>query len=208
MIKGHASVGWQWSPLRFSDGDSFVAFDTEWTAWEGSMARNWSAPGEYCELVQIGAVKLDTATLTEIESLELIVRPRINPVLSDYFINLTGVTQDRVDAEGMDLVEAMERFAAFMGHRGWAASNGGDDDIIRQNAELIEVPYPLGAATFLNLRAVFIDRTGFARHELVTSHLDRTLGFDCADDLSAHDALADARKLAGAIRHLRGCDLL
>ena len=36
-----------------------IVFDLEFTAWEGSLARHWLAPGEFKEVVQIGAVRLD-----------------------------------------------------------------------------------------------------------------------------------------------------
>ena len=32
--------------------DRFVIYDTEYTAWEGSLARNWSGPNEHRELLQ------------------------------------------------------------------------------------------------------------------------------------------------------------
>ena len=35
-----------------------VIFDLEYTAWEGSMQRDWGGEGEYRELVQTGGVKL------------------------------------------------------------------------------------------------------------------------------------------------------
>ncbi|EME69309.1 inhibitor of the KinA pathway to sporulation [Paramagnetospirillum caucaseum] len=189
-------------PMRFSDDPEFVVFDTEWTAWEGSMARDWSGPGEYRELVQVGAVKLDALTLEETDRLELMVRPRFNPVLSDYFKDLTGIKQSRVDREGLDLPEALDRFATFMTPEGWGASNGGDDVIMRENAELYGLEFPLANATFTNLRPILVERTGIPRPRLVTGQLDSVLGFTC--DLAAHDALADARKLAEALRVLRG----
>ncbi len=35
-----------------------VVYDLEYTAWEGSLERNWSGPNEDPEIVQIGAVKI------------------------------------------------------------------------------------------------------------------------------------------------------
>jgi hypothetical protein len=29
-------------------------FDLEYTAWEGSKARNWAGPGEHREIIEIG----------------------------------------------------------------------------------------------------------------------------------------------------------
>ena len=67
-----------------------VVFDLEFTAWEGSVAHRWSRPGEFTELVQIGAVLVDAQTFTVEREMDLLVKPRLNPVLSDYLVQLTG----------------------------------------------------------------------------------------------------------------------
>ena len=72
---------------------TITVFDLEYTAWECSMARRWLAPGEFKEVVQIGAVKLDADSLESLGEFDMLVRPRINAVLSPYFENLTGITQ-------------------------------------------------------------------------------------------------------------------
>ncbi|MBV9991246.1 MAG: exonuclease domain-containing protein [Alphaproteobacteria bacterium] len=90
-----------------------VVFDLEFTAWEGSMTHRWSRPGEFTELVQIGALKVDARSFEVLDELDLLVKPRLNPVLSDYFVALTGITNDELGARGIDFVEAYRRFARF-----------------------------------------------------------------------------------------------
>ena len=68
-------------------------FDLEYTAWECSMARSWLTPGEFREVVQIGAVKLDADSFAAQAEFEVLVRPRFNPVLSPYFEKLTGISK-------------------------------------------------------------------------------------------------------------------
>ena len=41
---------------------TLTVFDLEFTAWECSMASHWLRPGEFKEVVQIGAVRLDGAS--------------------------------------------------------------------------------------------------------------------------------------------------
>ncbi|MBU6156070.1 MAG: exonuclease, partial [Alphaproteobacteria bacterium] len=65
-----------------------ILFDTEFTAWRGSMARGWKGPGEHQEIVQIGAVRLDAQELKELAEFQVLIRPVINPVLSSYFVGL------------------------------------------------------------------------------------------------------------------------
>ena len=63
----------------------YIVFDTEFTSWEGSMENNWSREGEHRELVQIGALKISDGKI--IDKLDILVKPQINPILSDYFEN-------------------------------------------------------------------------------------------------------------------------
>jgi inhibitor of KinA sporulation pathway (predicted exonuclease) len=81
------------------DEKTLVVFDLEWTAWPGSFERDWSGPGELREIIQFGAVKADVANnLAETGHFECFARPTVNPILSDYIIALTGITQPDVDA--------------------------------------------------------------------------------------------------------------
>ena len=96
--------------------DKAVVFDLEFTSWPGSNERNWSLPEEDREVVQIGAVKIDTSKgLREIDSFNILVRPLKNPLLSEYFINLTGITQKQVDNQGNSFPNALLHFMDFIG---------------------------------------------------------------------------------------------
>ncbi|MDE2133521.1 MAG: exonuclease domain-containing protein [Alphaproteobacteria bacterium] len=89
-----------------------VVFDLEFTAWESSMASRWLRPGEFREVVQIGAVKVDGNFNTG-ETFDVLVRPRLNPVLSPYLERLTGISNEALRARGVDFAEAYSAFLAF-----------------------------------------------------------------------------------------------
>lgn len=112
-----------------------VVFDLEFTAWEGSVAARWSRPGEFTELVQIGALRVNAETFAIEKTLDLLVKPRINPVLSDYFVALTGITNDELAARGVDFVEAYDTFLDFAGGAPMTAF-GRDDLIFETNLRL------------------------------------------------------------------------
>src|ERR1700761_7032711 len=92
---------------------ALTVFDLEFTAWECSMASHWLRPGEFKEVVQIGAVKLDAASFRIVASFDVLVRPRVNQTLSAYFENLTGITNRQIADRGVDFPEALVRFLAF-----------------------------------------------------------------------------------------------
>jgi len=43
----------------------YILFDTEFTAWKNSKKNNWSKSGEYRELIQIAAFKINNGKLVE-----------------------------------------------------------------------------------------------------------------------------------------------
>lgn len=99
-----------------------VVYDLEYTTWPGAMGRKWRGEGEEMEVVQVGAVKLRAAPATdgtrmleEVDALSLLVKPAANPELSEYFTKLTGVRQEKVDADGVAFPTAWERLMAFAG---------------------------------------------------------------------------------------------
>lgn len=112
-----------------------TVFDLEFTAWEGSQQRRWSLPGERTEVVQIGAVKLDAESLLVVDSFDMLVQPRLNPVLSDYLIALTGITNEELKSRGVDFITAYRAFVEFVGDDViWAF--GRDDSIFAENIKM------------------------------------------------------------------------
>ncbi|MFB6100790.1 MAG: exonuclease domain-containing protein [Candidatus Nanohalobium sp.] len=69
---------------------TIVLWDTEFTSWPGCNEHGWdNEKGEYMEIIQIGAVKVETESMEEIDRFNRFVKPQINPELSDYIKNLT-----------------------------------------------------------------------------------------------------------------------
>ena len=172
-----------------------IVFDLEFTSWEGSLALKWSRPGEKKEVVQIGAVKLRADDLKTVDSFEILVRPRLNPVLSDYFIRLTGITNEALEARGVDFVPAYRAFLDFAGEAPiWAF--GRDDLVFRENLELYGWAHEFAVPPYRNVIPWFaaqgIDLTG--KH---ASDVAEAAGAAFAG--RKHDALSDAQGVAAGI---------
>jgi inhibitor of KinA sporulation pathway (predicted exonuclease) len=170
-------------------------FDLEYTAWECSMARSWLAPGEFREVVQIGAVMLDADSFVLQAQFETLVRPKFNPVLSPYFEKLTGISNEQISARGMDFRTAYERFLDFAGD-GPVAAFGRDEKVLEDNLRLCGIwnakPLPL----FYDLRGWFavqgVDPRG--RHSW---EIGPQLGVPFAGRI--HNALDDVKSLAAGM---------
>lgn len=182
-------------------GETIVIHDLEYTAWEGSLARRWSGEGEYRELVQIGAVKLEAhGAWTEIAAFERFSLPEYNPVLSDYFTGLTGITNEDLAREGQPFHQVITDFAAFVGDSRIVAANGDDARCLIENCGWRAVEMPIEAERMLNLRPLFMAALNMPRSETISSDLPRLFGLEMEG--LAHTALADARAIAQALREL------
>ncbi len=183
--------------------EAIAVMDLEWTAWEGSHARNWSGPGEQMEILQIGAIRLhNDEELSEIDSLDVLVKPRINPELSDYIIDFTGITQARLDAEGMSFAEALKRLVAFLGDDTETVYSWGTDfKVIKENCQLNDISFPLEDGLFNNARELLSRTVDGALNDVYSSGLPEAMGFLAPG--TAHRGIDDCYCIAETFRILR-----
>ena len=212
----------------------FVLWDTEQTAWEGSNARRWTGlvPGtqerEHREIVQINALAVTwDPTGNEIvpgRSLRLYVRPVVHPRLSAYVTELTGITQAKLEAEGMPFAAALQALLAFAAetrgrHQGCTPmlSWGNDWTVVEENQALLRAPLPSHPADWApcprDVRPVFVaaglNVTGYSSgtiHRAVSAptagHV-HDAGWDCVSiQLAMRAVVARSEAAAGALRHL------
>ena len=183
-----------------------VIFDLEWTAWEGSQERNWSGANEEREIIEIGAVKLDgTDGLKEILSCEYLVRPMRNPIVSNYFTELTGITQTLIDNEAMPFRDAITLFEGFVGYDGTQIlSFSQDADVLHHNCDLNKLPCPFEKTQFHNVAPAIAAAADRAPGSFSTSELPAIFSFSPPEN--AHRALHDARCIAETLQILCGGD--
>lgn len=159
------------------------------------MARHWQAPGEYKEVVQIGALKV-TADYGVVDTLDILVRPRLNPVLSSYFEELTGITNADVEARGIDFREAYEAFVRFTGPLPILAF-GRDDLVLSQMIRLYGLKNVPSLPPYVDLRAWLADN-GIDPSKLHSCDVGLAAGV--AFEGRKHNAVWDCRSLAAGIK--------
>lgn len=177
-------------------GGSAVVYDLEFTAWEDSIANRWSRPGEFTELVQIGAVRVNAETFAIEAELDVLVRPRVNPVLSDYFTGLTGITNADIAGRGVDFEVAYRAFLKFT--EGCTTMAFGTDDLIFvDNIRLYGLSGFAAPPPFINLRPWF-NANGVPTAKLHSCDVGPALGV--AFEGRQHNALADTHSLVAGIQ--------
>ena len=183
--------------------DKAVVFDLEFTSWPGSNERNWSLPNEDREIIQIGAVKIETTgDMREVDSFQILVRPLKKPILSDYIVNLTEITQEKVEKEGILFPLALSRFINFIGeHPINILSNGGDEEVIEENCQIHNIPFLSIFKKSTDLKIYFSEVLGISRKNCTSGMLPELFGLNSYE--KQHDALGDARSISQALRYLR-----
>ena len=206
---------------------SFVLFDTEFTAWEGSWQRKWSGPCEHRELIQLSAVRVQRwgasvrsaaqnpprqrrdKELVVVDEVKITVRPVINPCLSGYITELTGITNEEVTRDGVCFLDAMAQFEQFCGAGGSSAecaavgSFGGDEDVLLENIDLAAQRGTMGGEQFVAwLHAFhdvipFFEACGVDRSRFSSGTLYRAFGIHTPPEIEArvHDSLWDVTSI-------------
>lgn len=178
-----------------------IIADLEYTSWEGALAGGWSAPGQFREIVQIGAVRVDAGDgFAERAHFSVLVCPTINPELSDYFTALTGITNDAIARDGMRLENALAAFADFAGGD-VILTHGRDDLVVGEDCALKDMGNPFTDADWRDINPPLRAITG---ERLMSADLPTF--FDLGSVGPTHDALADARALARVLAYLKNED--
>jgi inhibitor of KinA sporulation pathway (predicted exonuclease) len=182
-----------------------VVYDTEYTSWEGFLEKGFKEAGRYPEIIQIGAVILDAGDdFCELGSFTTLVKPRVNPTLSQYIIDLTQIAQDDVDQHGVSFSEALEAFVQFVPREARSlVSFGRDGAVLDINKSLNGIIEHFNLPPEINFKQ-FLLSEGIISGQTMSSQLPTLLGLDFSG--AAHNALDDARGLACVMRELRRQD--
>jgi inhibitor of KinA sporulation pathway (predicted exonuclease) len=175
-----------------------IVFDLEFTAWQGSMEHRWLRPGEFREVVQIGAVKVDAQSFADVGEFNALAKPRLNPVLSSYFDELTGVTNAMVTTKGVDFADAYRAFVAFADDDPLFAF-GRDDLVLHDNLRLYGLTDVPALPPFTNV-VPWLAAQGVDPRGLHACDIAQAAGASFAG--RRHDALDDARSVAAGVAAL------
>ena len=178
-----------------------IIFDFEYTAWEGSKARNWSSPGEHREIIQIAALRVTgNHCVEEIASFDRLVKPKCNPILSSYITQLTGIEQAAVDLDGRNFTEVFADFYAFCDDGQIPIFCYGDDvTVLFENFSLNDMAPASFPAGIYDIRATF-EQAGINTRPHTSGTVYQALGVEF--NHAAHNALNDVRSVLLTLQEL------
>lgn len=129
--------------------------------------------------------------LSETKSINMYIRPKINPTLSEYFINLTGIDQKTVDIKGVDFPTALQEFKEWCGELPMY-SFGNDISVIIENCMIHNITNPFKENQSGDARN-FFDKNGYSTQGYNSGTIVKAFGEELSRE--GHDALNDTRTI-------------
>lgn len=150
-------------------------------------------PRDETEIIEIGAVLVDSGTLHAVEEWQTFVRPTVHTQLTRFCTKLTSIVQSDVDG-APGFADAIDALREFIAGRDVLFCSWGDYDRsqLGRDAERHRVTLPLGARHF-NLKLAFNERVGDGKQRGVGQAL-QWMGFRFEG--TAHRGIDDARNIA------------
>ena len=175
--------------------DIALIIDLEATCW-----REGSPPdGQQQEIIEIGVATIDLTTLQPLDKHSLLVTPTESTV-SEFCTELTTITQEMVDRDGVSLAEACRwlRKELLAPKRLWMSWGDFDRRHVERECARKEIRYPFGPS-HMNAKTLFALSQGLPRECGMTEALDQ-LGF--ALEGTHHRGVDDAWNTARIVSHV------
>lgn len=195
---------------RFMDKiNSIVIYDTEFWTDEGCQGRRWRGLSDHPPmLIQFGGYKVAVKEgLPEIDKINLMVQPsaygEILPI-TDYFEELTGISQARVNEEGVPMKKAFEIIKEFIGDDHCLSYGFDERATLLPSAYLNDLDFPFKATQFHDFRQT-LHRAGWSEEKIfenTSGTVAKTLGLEVEAEGGVHDAAYDALSLLVSLRHI------
>lgn len=102
--------------------DTVLFLDCEYTCKEDSLATGWSDPSFPMEALQVGFVYYDNRNKAVVDTFERFVKPRINPEMTNYCVDLLGFDQNEINSASR-LEDVADEIKSFLPHEAFTAKN-------------------------------------------------------------------------------------
>lgn len=180
----------------FTDHKQCIVWDLEFTTWDGAMKNKWQDPGQLREIVQIGAVKIQADSMEVVDTFEAFVLPSRNPLLSEFFQELTGINQKEVDAKGGYFPDVARSFFSWVEGSPMYAF-GGDGFVLAENYGIHKRACPF--SHMYDVRIV-LEQNGLSCKWFHSGTLHTAIGLESKE--LEHNALGDAKNIVRVLDFL------
>lgn len=138
--------------------NKIVVIDIEATCWNGKMP-----PDQVSEIIEFGVCVLDTNTGTISQNQGILVKPERSEV-SEFCTELTTITQELLDKEGVSFEEACTKLREEYNPKEyvWASYGFYDLKMIKNQCKVRGIEYPL-SEEHINVKELFAEVKGLNR---------------------------------------------
>ena len=160
----------------------------EATCWNGKIP-----PGQVNEIIEIGICQLDIDSGEISKNKGILIKPEHSQV-SPFCTELTTITQELLDREGISFVEACEILRTqYQGHQHtWASYGQYDLNMMKKQTKYRDIEYPL-SQNHINVKELFAKTKGLSKKVGMKGALD-ILGIPLEG--THHRGVDDAKNIA------------
>ncbi|CAL2102499.1 Inhibitor of the KinA pathway to sporulation, predicted exonuclease [Tenacibaculum sp. 190130A14a] len=138
--------------------NKIIVIDIEATCWDGKIP-----PGQVSEIIEFGICVLDTESGEIEKNKGILVKPERSEV-SSFCTELTTITQDLLDKEGVSFEEACNQLRKTYNSKEyvWASYGLYDLKMIKNQCNIRNIEYPL-SQEHINVKELFREVKGMSR---------------------------------------------
>ncbi|NHZ40738.1 3'-5' exonuclease [Massilia aquatica] len=170
--------------------------------FEATCCDNGSVPRDHMEIIEIGAVMVDGASLAAVDEFQTFIRPVRHPQLTPFCTTLTSIEQKDVDSAPL-FEEAIGQFKTWLyQYRDFVFCSWGDYDLkqLHQDCAFHKLPYPI-SASHANLKRLMAERQKLSKKPGLGEAI-RLAGMKFEGD--HHRGIDDARNIARLLPYIVG----
>ena len=146
------------SKTKMKTTDKIIIIDLEATCWKGKIP-----DGEVNEIIEIGLSLLDTVTGEISKNQGILIKPQ-RSTISPFCTELTTITQNLLDKEGVLFEEAIEKLIDEYNPDlyTWASYGQYDLNILKRQCMSFGVNYPM-SNDHINVKVLFAETKGLSK---------------------------------------------
>ncbi len=135
-----------------------IIIDLEATCWNGKIP-----DGQVNEIIEIGICILDTETGNITQNEGILIKPERSKV-SEFCTELTTITQELLDMEGISFAEALTKLRVEYDPKQytWASYGQYDLNMLKRQCKLRNMEYPMGT-NHINVKTTFTEVKGLRK---------------------------------------------
>lgn len=138
--------------------EKIIIIDLEATCWNGEIPK-----GQVNEIIEIGICELDTISGAITKNKGILIKPEHSTV-SPFCTELTTITQELLDNEGVSFEEAIELLEQkYQPDRfTWASYGQYDLNMLKKQCAIRKIDYPMGSH-HINVKELFSEVKGLRK---------------------------------------------